>query len=277
MMANWFVPGSPRTLSIIRVFCGLIAALHFSLLIANGSSWFGPHGWLNVDSSRFLIGESIPGTGSFYRWSILFWFPEATSWVAGVGLLASCAAIAGIGARLPIVMVWLCLGTFHHRAPLLTLLYEPLLLAMFAYLVIDPGRSSWLHPGLSNGPDRITANVATQLIRWHLWIWIGFSLTCMLASPLWWNGEAGWLLIRQGKGYLNLTEGWEWFGQLLTHLIIATQIAFLCLALHAKLDWLSRWMLYLFIASVLLLLGDWMYASVLIAASLAQTSHTPPS
>ena len=257
---------------MIRIICGLIAAIHFILLLVSGAKWLGPLGWLNVESGRFLIGDSVPGTGSFYRWSILFWFPEAISSVAGAGLLASLAAMAGIGSRVPTLIVWFCLGTFHHRAPLLTLLHEPILVAMFAYLTIDPGRNSLLRPGFSSGPDRIASNVATLLIRSHLWIWIAFSLAYMLASPLWWNGEAGWLLIQQGRGWLHLSEGWEWLGQFFTHLIIASQFSILCCMLRADWNWLSRWMLYLFVASVLLLLGDWMYASVLLAASLALPS-----
>ncbi len=273
MMANWFVPLSPKTISIIRIVCGLIAAIHFLLLLASGTTWLGPQGWLNMESGRFLIGESVPGTGSFYRWSILFWYPEAIFWVAGAGLLASLAAIAGLGSRVSTFIVWLCLGTFHHRAPLLTPLHEPLLVAMFAYLTIDPGRNSWSRPGLSSGTDRISSNVATQLIIFHLWIWIAFSLASMLASPLWWNGEAGWLLLKQGRGWLHLAQGWEWLGQLLTHLTIATQIAVLCCMLRTDWHWLSRWLLYLFVLCMLLQLGDWLYASVLLAASLSLTSN----
>ncbi|MCY2984783.1 MAG: hypothetical protein NTY15_14260 [Planctomycetota bacterium] len=272
-MVNWFIPLSPKTISIIRIVCGLIAAIHFLLLLATGTTWLGAQGWLNVESSSFLIGESVPGTGSFYRWSILFWYPEAITWVAGAGLLASLAAIAGLGSRVSTFIVWLCLATFHHRAPLLTLLHEPLLVAMFAYLTIDPGRNSWSRPGFSSGTDRITSNVATQLIFCHLWIWIAFSLASMLASPLWWNGEAGWLLIQQGRGWLHLSEGWEWLGQLLTHLTIALQMAILCCMLRTDWSWLSRWMLYLFVICVLLLLGDWLYASVLLAASLSLTPN----
>ena len=114
----------------------------------------------------------------------------------GAGLMASLAAMAGVGSRVSTLIVWFCLSNFHHRAPLLTLLYEPLLVAMFAYLTIDPGRNSWSRPGLFGGPDRITSNVATQLICCHLWIWIAFSVASMLSSPLWWNGEAGWLLLQ---------------------------------------------------------------------------------
>ena len=138
MISNWFVAGSPKKTSLIRIICGFIAAIHFLLSFANGTHWFGPYGWLNVEAGRFLIGDSVPGTGSFYRWSLLFWYPQSSSWVAGAGLLASLAAIAGMGSRAATLTVWFCLGTFQNRAPLLSLLHEPLLVAMFAYLTIDP-------------------------------------------------------------------------------------------------------------------------------------------
>ena len=266
----WFTPKSPELISTVRIACGLIATIHFGVLLINGSEWFGLHGWFNIDAGRFLIGDGVEGTGSVYRWSILYWSPQAVPIVAGVGLLASTAAMAGIGARVSPFLAWFCLSTFHHRSPLLTMVYEPLLVSILAYLIIDPGRLVWtIRPGFSSGQARISVNIANQLIHCHLWIWIAFSLFSMLANPIWWNGEAGWLLIQQWHGWLRLSVDRQWLGQLLTHCVIASQGAILVCMMQNACCWLGRWMLYLFAFNVLLLLGDWMYASVLLTASLA--------
>jgi len=268
--AIWFKPKAPETICAVRIATGVIAAIHFLTMMFQGPEWVGPNGWLNVEAGRFLIGNAVLGTGSFYRWSILYVFPSLLPMVAGVGLMASLAMTAGIGARLSPFSAWICLTTFHHRAPLLTLVYEPLVAALLAYLTIDPGRLSWtIRPGLASGQERIGVNIVTQLIRCHLWIWIAFSLSSMLAFPVWWNGEAGWLLIQQERGWLHLPNSWQWVGQALTHTVIATQATILFCMLQSAIPLLGRWMLYLFILAMLLLLGDWMYASVLFAASLA--------
>jgi len=266
----WFVPRDPSLISSIRVGAGLMAILHFVTLLYDGSNWLGPIGWLNVDAGRFLIGDEVDGTGSIYRWSLLYWYPNCVSWIAGIGILASAATVAGIGSRLSPFAVWFCMCTFHHRAPLITMLHEPMLVALMAYLSIDPGRTQWtLRPGFSSGKARISVNIAQQLIVCHFWIWIAFSLFSMLANSLWWNGEAGWLLMQQARGWVQLTDGWQSLGQLLTHLVIATQAASLFCMTQANFHWLGRWMVYGFLAAVLLLLADWMYAAVLLVASFA--------
>jgi hypothetical protein len=260
-----------------RIVCGLIASLHFLFLLWTGNDWFGATGWFDVEAGRYLIGHTIEGTGSFYRWSFLYGTPEAVSAMAGIGLLAGLAMAAGLGARISPMLAWFCATTFHHRAPLLTQVYEPLLVSLLAYLMIDTGRLRWtFRPGWSDGNTRIGANIVSQLIRIHLWIWIAFSLACMLSNSIWWNGEAGWLLIREGRGGLRLDGNWQWLGQLLTHLVVLSHVAILFCMLHNSSLWLGRWVFYVLILAMLLLLGDWMYASVLLAASLIVWPIRPP-
>ncbi len=266
----WFVPKDPSLLSCVRIGAGVVAILHFLTLLLGGDDWLGPNGWLNVDAGRYLVGNEVEGTGSLYRWSWLYWYPDSTGLFAGLGLVASAATIAGVGSRLSPFIVWFCLGTFHHRAPLLTTMHEPLLTALMAYLIIDNGRTIWtFRPGLSSGDPRISVNFVLRLMRCHFWIWIAFSLSHMLANSIWWNGEAGWLLTQQSRGLLSLSDGWQWLGQVLTHSVILTQVAILFCLSQSVLHWLGKWMTYLFLFAMLLLLSDWMYASVLIVVSFA--------
>jgi hypothetical protein len=74
-------------------------------------------------------------------------------------------------------------------------------------------------------------------------------------------------MMNQPRTFLRLPEGWQWLGQSMTHWVIATQAATLFLMIQAEFHWLGRWLFYLFLLAVLLLLGDWMYASILLVAS----------
>ncbi len=267
---TWFAPLAPRYLAAVRIGAGLVAFIHFVALLISGNELLGPNGWFDVDAGRYLIGNEVAGTGSVYRWSPLYRYPGSVSSFAGLGLLASLATIAGIGSRLAPLLAWICLCTFQQRAPLLTLLYEPLLVALMAYLIVEPGRTTWsIKPGLSSGEPRSSVRITRNLIVCHFWIWIAFSLCSMLANPVWWNGQAAWQLMQPAGGWLPNSEGWQWLGQWLTHWVIVTQAAILFCMLHSPLQWLGRWMTYLFLLAVLLLLGDWMYASILLVASLA--------
>ena len=167
--AVWFAPRSPEALCQTRIAAGLVATVHFYMLLIHGTEWIGPHGWLDANAGRYLIGDTVQGTGSMYRWSILYLFPNALPIVAAVGLFASTATMAGIGARVSPFVAWFCLSTFHHRAPLLTMIHEPLVVALLAYLTIDPGRLSWtIRPGLSNGQARMGVNIVLKIGRAHV-------------------------------------------------------------------------------------------------------------
>lgn len=266
----WFTARAPIQISIVRIAIGILTGIVFWQYLMSGSDWYGFSGWFDPEAGRYLIGDGVEGTGSLFRWSPLYRMPSLSPWVAIFGLLASLAMMLGLGARLSPLMAWVALGMFHHRAPVLTLLFEPLLLAVLLYLIVEPGRLVWtIKPGISSGEDRVSANLSVQLIRCHLWIWIAFSLASMLALPEWWNGEAGWLLIEDRRGWLRLPEGWQSVGQFMTHWVVAVQTALLASMLGSSCLWMGRWLLYLFALSILLFLGDWMYASTLLAMSLA--------
>ncbi len=266
----WFTARAPIQISIVRIAIGILTGIVFWQYLMSGADWYGFSGWFDPEAGRYLIGDGVEGTGSLFRWSPLYRIPSLSPWVAIFGLLASLAMMLGLGARLSPLMAWVALGMFHHRAPVLTLLFEPLLLAVLVYLIVEPGRLVWtIKPGISSGEDRVSANLSVQLIRCHLWIWIAFSLASMLALPEWWNGEAGWLLIEDRRGWLRLPEGWQSVGQFMTHWVVAVQTALLASMLGSSCLWMGRWLLYLFALSILLFLGDWMYASTLLAMSLA--------
>jgi hypothetical protein len=266
----WFSPRMPQQLDLVRLFGGLVAAILFMNYLATANEWIGPHGWLNAETTRYLIGDGIEGTGSGYRWSLLYGSPGFATLLAVVGVIASVLLASGIGSRVSPVVAWLTLAMFHHRTPMLVGLSEPLVASLLVYLAIDPGRIEWKWtPGLTEERERISANIALRLVQCHFGIWMAFSWMSMLSFPSWWNGEAGWELLNQRFGTPKVTDSYQWVGQFLTHLVIGLQLGILASLFSSHWRWLGRWMAYVFVASMLLLTADAMYAAVLLVFTLA--------
>ena len=265
----WFTPQKPNRIGTVRVFVGSIVTIKFLILLLVATEWIGTAGWLNTDATRYLIGDGVEGTGSSYRWSLLYIIPGSGVALAVIGMAASGSLALGLGSRLSPVIAWAMLGMFHHRAPMLISIADPLMSAMLVYLIIDPGKTTWdLKPGLASGEDRIGVNIARRLIQCHLVIWMVFSLSTMLSFVSWWNGEAAWALLEPMRSTWKIGDQWQWTGQWLTHCVIALQFAVLASIPATHWRWLGRWMMYLFIACMLLLAKDWMYAAILLVASL---------
>ncbi|MEQ1825263.1 MAG: hypothetical protein ABL921_04930 [Pirellula sp.] len=266
----WFSARAPGAIAMVRMLIGAIAAIQFAMYLFAGANWLGANGWFDQDAGLYFVGNDVQGTGSQYRWSILYAVPGLVPVVAIVGLIGSLATLLGLGSRLAPLVAWIALTQFHHRAPFLVSTHEPLLGATLAYLLVDTGRLNWtLRPGICSGSSRISANISLQLIRTHFWIWVGFSLSSMLANSSWWNGEACWLLIQSGHGWIPLSDGWQWVAHLFTHGVIGSQFGILVATTHPQLRWLGRWFLYFFLMCIVLFLGDWLYAAVLLATSTA--------
>jgi hypothetical protein len=256
---------------------GIVLVIQFAIYFAIAADWFGDLGILEASVGKYLVGDGIEGTGSQFRWSPLFAFSGQATMTALIGIIASGLMTAGLGSRVSPAIAWIALASIHHRAPMIIALYEPLLSAVLAYLTIDPGRLVWkIQPGLSSGEKRHSANISLRLIQVHFALWIVFGLCSMLAYPAWWNGEAGWGLITQKRGLLQMGEGGEWLGQAMTHFTVALQMCLLYCMASSNWRWLGRWILIAFVASMLMLSSDWMYAAVLLAVSVAIWPVTLP-
>lgn len=266
----WFRAASPFPLAMIRILIGVLACFQFLQYLVSGADWLGAQGFFDPETGLHFIGEGVEGTGSFYRWSFLYEQPWLASTLAAIGLIASLCLILGLGARIAPCIAWVSLCNFHHRAPLLVAPDDLLLSAALIYLMIDTGRLNWsVRPAIASGEPRVSVNVVIRLFQCHFWIWIAFSLASMLSFPVWWNGQAAWILVQDRHGWLGLSNDWESTGLGLTHLVVALQGAILFCMLQPTCHWLGRWMLYAFLLLTLLLTGDWMYAASLLAYSLA--------
>ena len=266
----WFCPTSPFPLATIRIAIGLLACVQFLQYLVAGSEWFGRDGLFNPETGLHFIGEGVEGTGSFFRWSILYSYPWLASTIAITGFASSLCLLLGLGSRIAPVIAWIALCNFHHRAPLLMSPHDFLMAAALIYLAIDTGRLQWsFRPAVLSGDPKTSTNLTIRLFQCHFGIWIAFSLASMLSIPVWWNGQAAWVLIRDHHGWFTLPSDWQSLGQGYTHLVVALQAAILFCMLQPTCHWLGRWMLYAFVLCILLLAGDWMYAASLFIYSLA--------
>ncbi len=267
----WFAPRACRYLSFARMTISAIALVQLVVYAFRGPSWIGPGGWLNHEASTYLIGQGVAGTGSLYRWSILYVSESATAQmvIATLGGLACLAMLLGMGGRLAPLVAWIAMIQFQHRMPGLLLLHEPLLSSLLAYLIVDPGKCAcWLRPGLYDSQDRVSANVASRLIELHLMLWMVWSFSSMLGDAIWWNGQAVGLIGQRAPGWLAINQTDNWLGQLWTHLIVASQGVVLLSWFAPRGRSLRMVALAIFAASACLILGDGMYGALILAASL---------
>jgi hypothetical protein len=264
----WFRAVPTRRASVFRVAVGAAATIHFLSFFAWVPQWLSGDGWFDLETGRYLIGVGLADTGSQYRWSPLFVAtqPAAGYVVCILGLLASIAAVLGLGARIAPLVAWLCMLTIHHRAPWLSMPGEILLTAGLFYLLIDTGRSSWtVRPGFDDSTERISANLAVRCGQIHLLIWLVFSAISMFQYNVWWNGSAVSVLSEQINGLLGKISSDSSFGQFCTIVIPGMQLAGAFFLARPGAIALGLVCLATFATAVALLAGDWLYSLTLIA------------
>lgn len=264
----WFSPASTRGAALFRFALAAVAVVHFAVFASWVPQWLSGDGWFDLESARYIIGEGLPDTGSQYRWSILF---RATQpWVGfavcSVGMLASVAALLGLGNRIPLMVAWICMLTIHHRAPWLSMPGEILLTAGLFYAMIDPGRTAWtLRPGFDDGTERISANLLLRCGQIHLLLWLVFSVASMLQYSIWWNGNAVPLLSRQTASLVGALPDSSYLGQAWTLAILALQIGAAFLLTQRSTVAVGMLCLAGFALLVAAVAGDWLYGLTLLA------------
>ncbi|MFM8215923.1 MAG: hypothetical protein ACKN82_14955, partial [Pirellula sp.] len=137
----WFHPVAKSSANPVRQLLSLLVGLLSLISMFWVPEWLSADGWLGLDAGRYFIGDGMPGTGSDYRWSLLFrWStPSVATGICVIGLVASVLMFTGVAGRWAVLGAWACLITIHHRAPWLTLPSEVLASAALLYLAIEPG------------------------------------------------------------------------------------------------------------------------------------------
>lgn len=232
----WFQPHDPTPLSILRIVAGLLAFEYLLSLTPDLTHWFGASGALPYDSVRELLSMTDEA-GTFYGYTYLrFCKTDLILYIAhAMGLVIVGAFTLGWYTRISAVLTWVVLLNYIHRAPMLTSQLEPVLTMLIAYLCLGPCGARWsLDARRADSVRRdslpvasVSANLALRLIQLHT---VGFYLLMgisKLGGVTWWSGEALWWLIAQQDSPLvdlTLIRNTPWVLQLLTHLIVFTEL-----------------------------------------------------
>lgn len=284
--AYWFTPRSSKINRWVRIALGMVMTVQFVLHLGWVPSWLTSSGWLDKSTGLYLVGDGMEGTGSDYRWSLLYgWGNAAVAWaICLVGLLSSLAMVLGIGGRWIVLMVWGCVMMIHHRAPWLTLPAETLQSAALLYLAIAPGVGMWLGAkGVKAAKNEheqgasLLANIALRCLQTHWILWLVLSTANMLQQEVWWTGQAVGVLSEQGAGLLGFVPRASEWGQIFSLGILGSQMA-TALFLVNPVTWRFAVLSTILLGALLVLVGgQWILAAMGFVFLVAFLGNAGPS
>lgn len=195
----WFAPLHDDVLVRIRPLVCTLAAVWLLISMAGSQWWFGSAGWSSASLARQLCIATEGTWASRFHISPLWSSSEPIVFQvwAACGLVLAVLGALGLGGRA--VMLALCASVLFlaQRMTWTSGALEPFLVAMLAYLVIDPGRSLVSRASEPAAP-RPTLTLATRLIQFHVWLLVAAALAGLLSSVPWWRGDAFWWLAATG-------------------------------------------------------------------------------
>ncbi|MFK7737964.1 MAG: hypothetical protein AB8B50_18180 [Pirellulaceae bacterium] len=190
----WFKPAAFEMIRPLRFGIAVACSIWIASFFPNVSVWFGDGGLLSHDlSSRTIAYE---GFDRWQLWSPL-WLAQSTTliqcWLV-IGCLLTIAGAVGWLGRIPWGFLCLWCIAWTHRIGWLAGPTEPLMIAMTAYVTLQPGsRWNWKQRETSVNSGW-TANASLRLLQVHSWILLAAGVLMQLASLIWWRGEAVWWL-----------------------------------------------------------------------------------
>lgn len=258
----WFSPYHPKIVQWTRSVFGCISLLLFIGYSMVGNKWFTDQGWFDSSAGLFLVGNGVANTGAEFRMTPFFTNPNLVLPVSMIGIAASVAILLGRLSSVAALVAFFCLMFFHHRAPLLVTKSEPLVSAFLLYLAIVPATI--------NHPQRgYLATVGMRLIQIHFVIWIGFSLSLMLANEGWWTGESVRRLLEDRQGLIPASWGTPLVAESISIAVLLSQVAFLACVLRPSWRQYGFWAMLVFAISALIVTADWMYAMTILGGVLS--------
>lgn len=292
--AFWFSSTSNSVNTTVRMALGVVMCLQFLLHCLWVPSWLTGNGWLNESVGRYLIGQGMEGTGSEYRWSLLYLMGSSgVAWgICIAGLLASVLMVIGYGGRAVVLLVWGCAVMIHQRSPWLTLPAETLQIAALLYLAIEPGvnrfavrRSVSSQVGSSrvgtSGSDLsspkessaaeygVLANLAMRCMQVHWILWLVLAASSMLQQVAWWNGTAAAVLSEQGAGMVGLVPRSSLWGQLVTLGVLVVHFSTAIFLVNRRSWGFAVISSALLAIGLVVIAGDWMMGGMVIVFLLA--------
>lgn len=194
----WFQPQAIKSLVRVRIAVCSMVAIWFASFWSTNAVWFGTDGILASPlASKMIAFEEIP---RWQLWSPLWWTDSLWAYNAWLAIGIGLAGLAGLGIgkrwTMGCLLFWMI--SWAHRLLWLTSATEPALIALVAYLLVEPGPNLRIRSSATKEPacDPLvwTAGTALRLIQVHWWILVAASLISQLGGVVWWRGEAVWWL-----------------------------------------------------------------------------------
>lgn len=271
--AVWFAPLPSMEVSTARVALGIAVVLYSLSWVPSLHSWISAESALPSELARYLIGDGIEGTGSGGRISVLYLkvFESLAGIYAFLTAILCGACVLGIGGRVTVILSWLLLLGIVHRVPMLEGPGDILLLTLFGYLCIDPGKlKTPFRVGGDDGESRWTARLALTAMQVHVWGWLLVSFVSHLSEEMWWIGDAAWALASHDltNGFtVNTLAGHPYVVNVITHGFLLVHLLVLMLLPWRFTRPLGFAFLLVLAGYVFVLSSDCIYAMALAAAA----------
>jgi hypothetical protein len=238
----WFTPSDPLTLSVVRVFTGLVAFYTVLTYTPDLGLLFGGDGLLGASSILELRGD-------YYSLSYLNLLDTPERLMAGhlAGLAVLALFTLGLFTRATSILSLIVVLSYYHRSWVITGEMEAVLIFVLFYLCLGPSgaylsldRLLARRKAASQTPARApaspahwSATVVTRLMQVHLAIVYVMMLLAELNENTWWDGTAIWWLAgRRDSALTDLTWLYEhpWLVNAWTHGFVLFEGAFIVLA-----------------------------------------------
>ncbi len=221
----WFRPASSRSLAIVRIVTGILGLLLCATYGTDLSEWFGPQGWLPIDS--------VVTWRSSFSCSIFDGCERNIDLLVAFYALVVLFASLAIGLMTPVTSLLAALGwaSLLHRGPMLAgpaddsmaiLLWCLVIGASGEHFSADAMLHRWL--GWHSGRPRVRTRIAVGLLQVHAAVISLASLLAQLKGDVWWNGTAVWWIAIRKPGQVvdvtGLLSQSEYLCNILTHGVV---------------------------------------------------------
>lgn len=203
----YWTPAVPcRMASMARVALSFAALVWSLQWLFQGPGWLADGGPLELATVSQLLGfeATMRWTDSVavMRPSLLVALTSSTAITAyAVASAVGCLLVLlGIGGRAIVAVTWVMLLGWSHRVAGLTGPGEDLLVGLFPYLLLDPGKidSRW-RPAFSDEGSRWTSGLAVRCLQVHLALWMATTALSHASGLVWWQGESVWWMASAGR------------------------------------------------------------------------------
>jgi hypothetical protein len=190
------------------------------------SGWFGPRGWLPIDS--------VTAWRSFFAYSIFDACETNTHLLVAFYSLVSLFVLLAIGFLTPITSLLAALGwaSLLHRGPMLAGPADDSMAILLWCLVIGSSGEHFsvdaiLHKrlGWHASRHRVRTRMAVGLLQVHAAVISLAALLAQLKGDVWWNGTAVWWIATRKPGQVvditGLLSQSEYLCNMFTHGVIA--------------------------------------------------------